>query len=270
MLHSKGLGGTRVCKLLNERGETTPSGKGFWQQSTVRKLVTGKAVLGILQTSRQEYPGYFKQIVTDELWLSANAMLGCGRKPVGTKNERSLQGLFKCYCNSSMRVQSRTGRVRKDGTRNSWTYLVCGAAAIGGGDCPFKSIAYEKAHVAALRAVSEIRKIYAEGDSDLERILQGEKYHKEAQDWYDLCAREYREKRTSAARDAFYDADESLAGIIHELKWLRSEAKRRIAPFNDKTEWWRSSVKAIHIDSIREELFCELHNGKQTSRYSIN
>ena len=267
--HSVGFGGTKVCKLLNERGEPTPSGKGFWQQSTIRKLVTGKAVLGIFQTSMKDYPDYFKQVVSNELWLSANAMLGCGRKPIGAKNERSLQGLFKCYCGASMRVQSRTGRIRKDGTRNSWTYVVCGAAAIGGGDCPFKSISYESVHATALRLVSEIRTIYADGDSNLERILQGEKFQKEAQDWYDFCAREYRAKKTASTRDAFYDADESLAGIIHELGWLRTQAKRKIAPFADKTEWWRTSVKALHVDPIKEELFCELHNGKETYKLPI-
>lgn len=268
-LHSKGLGGTRVCKLLNERGEPTPSGKGLWQQSTVRKLITGKAVLGILQTSNQDYPKYFKQIISEELWLSANAMLGCGRKPVGTKKERSLQGLFKCFCGSSMRVQSRTGRIRKDGTRNSWTYVVCGSAAVGGGDCPFKSISYEKVHVATLNLASEIRAIYADGDSNFELILQGEEIYKKAKDWYDFCSKEYRAKKTSATRDAFYDADESLAGIIHELSLLRAELKRKIAPFNDKNEWWRTSVKAIQVDSIKEEVYCELHNGKQTSKFSF-
>lgn len=267
--HKLGFGGTKVCKLLNERNEPTPSGKGLWQQSTVRKLVTGKAVLGILQTSVKDYPDYFKQIIADDLWLSANSMLGCGRKPIGSKNERSLQGLFRCFCGKSMRVQSRTGRIKKDGTRNSWTYLVCATAAVGG-DCVFKSIPYKYAHEAALSLTDAIRTTYANGDANLELILDAEKKQKESQIWYDYCAREYREKRTAASRDAFYDADESLAGISHELEWFRSLAKRKIAPFVDKTEWWRASVKAVHVDPIKMELFCELHNGKVTSVTHIN
>lgn len=167
-----------------------------------------------------------------------------------------------------MRVQSRTGRLRKNGSRNAWTYVVCSSAAVGG-ECPFKSIPYEEVHKAAICLVPQIRSIYANGDANLERILLGEKLLKEAQAWYDLCAREYRAKKTVAARDAFYDADETLEGVKHELKWDRQEAKRQIPAFEDSTEWWRTSVKHIEIDAIKLKLVCELHNGKKTSTITV-
>ncbi len=267
-LHQNGIGGTRICKLLNERNEPTPSDKGLWQQSTIRKLVTGKAVLGILETFSEEYPGYFPQIITEEQWLTANAMLGSGRKPIDGKNDRSLQGLFTCYCGKAMRVQSRTGRIKKDGSRSAWTYIVCGSAAVGG-DCPFKSIPYECAHKACLNLAEEIRSLYAKGDGYLEQILDAEKKKKEAQDWYDFCAKEYRSKKTSAARDAFYDADETLGLITHELQSFRAHASRTIAPFSDNSRWWRSYVKHIKIDNIKNEIGCVLHNGKQTKMRPI-
>jgi DNA invertase Pin-like site-specific DNA recombinase len=45
-LHSAGHGATVIAKLLNSRNEPTPTGKGHWQQSTIRKLVTGKQGYG--------------------------------------------------------------------------------------------------------------------------------------------------------------------------------------------------------------------------------
>lgn len=267
-LHQSGIGGTRICKLLNERNEATPSGRGLWQQSTIRKLVTGKAVLGVLQASNEEYPGYFPQVISEEIWLSANAMLGSGRKPIDKKNDRSLQGLFRCYCGASMRVQSRTGRVKKDGTRSSWTYVVCSVAAVGG-DCPFKSVSYARAHAASLSLVDEARALYANGDASLEQILNAERMKQKAKEWYDTCAKEYRSKKTAATRDAFYAADEDLALITHELSMLRDFSGKTVTPFVDNSAWWRNHVKAIQVDTLKLELNLLLLNGSKTSAMSL-
>lgn len=157
-MHGAGIGGTKIAKELNAIGVKTPTGRGLWQQSTIRKLITGKHVLGILTTADgTDHLDYFPQIIDEETWLAANAMTGSGQATKAASKPKPLAGVIKCKCGASMRHQGRTGRIKKDGTRNQWRYFICAKAAVGG-KCPFISIPQD---TVLSRLAQEIKNIYS-------------------------------------------------------------------------------------------------------------
>ena len=129
-----GVGLDKIAANLNAKGippfslrnRTT---KG-WYDSYIRKLITGRTVLGEIQEF--EYDGDVRRpkgnwsspypaAVSFELWQAANDALAGRRSLSGRKGEsfvNLLQGLAICQCGAQMRI-------RVKGSRNDYTYYQC-------------------------------------------------------------------------------------------------------------------------------------------------
>lgn len=270
-LHSEGWGGTRIVKLFNSEKIPTPSNKGVWQVSTVRKLITGKQVLGILNTADGvQHEGYFSAIISEEEWLKANVMAGSGRSPINGGGTKPLAGLIKCSCGASMRNQSRTGRIKKDGTRNRWEYFVCSKAASGAG-CIFVGIPQK---VVLRRLEEEVPRMlhsaldWDENTTEIEKIkLMLQMAEEDVVNAYEA----FKLARSSVARSRLARAEQGVTELRNKIERLQVAGSTignnlirtllQEARPNDNA-WWRQLVKSVTIDSVEQHIVISFHNGK--------
>lgn len=276
-LHSTGHGATVIAKLLNNRNEPTPTGKGNWQQSTIRKLVTGKQTLGILVTTdKTEHLNYFPQIITEELWLKANVMTGTGRATKSSTNTKPLRGLLRCSCGSSMRTQSRTGRLKVDGTRNRWDYFVCALASVGGKGCAFISIPQETVFK---RLCEELPYFELSGDTVKDSTVQTAKSKQVVEMATEDLERAYevfKKAKTSTARNRVVEMEKQLQNAQEALNLLyqtNTETALNLqrtlltSPRPKDNVWWRQLVEYIEINTPKDDQKIKVvfHGGREYS-----
>jgi DNA invertase Pin-like site-specific DNA recombinase len=138
---AEGEGVESVAASLNDRDEPTWKGER-WHRSYLWKTIVSKAPLGIFQPhtfierdgKRVREPigeaidGYFPSIVSEELWLAANA----GRaepQPHSGKVRNILSGLGRCpLCGATATRKDKSGPKDRAAGREL-AYLVCAAAA---------------------------------------------------------------------------------------------------------------------------------------------
>ena len=270
-LHSEGWGDTRIAKLLNSECCPTPSGKGVWQPSTIRKLITGKQVLGILQTADgQEHENYFPAIITEEEWLKANVMTGSGRATKTRSQPKPLAGLLRCSCGASMRDQSRTGRIKKDGTRNRWDYFICSKASAGAG-CVFIGIPQKDVQSRLTEEIPRLLHSALEWDdntTEVEKItLMLSLATEDVSRAYDTL----KQSKTVFARNRLFEVEreaERLRKLLEQIQTAGSSIGNNLIrtllqePRPDDNSWWRQLVRSITIDTIEKTFTILFHNGK--------
>ena len=273
-MHGQGLGGTKIAKELNRKGISTPSGRGLWQQSTIRKLITGKHVLGILTTADgTDHHGYFPQVIDEEMWLEANVMAGSGQATKSRNKPKPLAGIVQCKCGASMRHQSRTGRMKRDGTRNRWDYFVCAKAAVGG-NCPFISVAQDTV-LSCLDA--ELKGIYqyaihwsGETPTYEAKKLALQLAQEDLAASYEL----YKAVKSATARARTAEFEKLVYSIqkeVEELARAANDAGNNLvrtlleAPRTRDNVWWRQFAKRIIVDTIEMQIEIHFHNGQTYS-----
>ncbi len=270
-LHGSGIGSTQIARELNANEIKTPTGRGLWQQSTIRKLITGKHVLGILTTADgTDHPEYFPQIIDEEAWLAANAMTGSGQATKAANKPKPLAGVIKCKCGASMRHQGRTGRVKKDGTRNQWHYFICAKATVGG-KCPFISIPQEKI---LSRLAQEIKNIYSyaiawTGETP---TLEAKKMALElAKKDLEQSFEFYKLVKSVNARARTIETEKTVTNLgkqVDELSSMANDAGNNLirtlleSPRVNDNVWWRQLAKKIVVDTIEMRLNIHFHNGQ--------
>jgi DNA invertase Pin-like site-specific DNA recombinase len=270
-LHGSGIGSTQIARELNANGIKTPTRRGLWQQSTIRKLITGKHVLGILTTvDGTDHPDYFPQIIDEETWLAANAMTGSGQATKAASKPKPLAGVIKCKCGASMRHQGRTGRIKKDGTRNQWHYFICAKATVGG-KCPFISIPQEKI---LSRLAQEIKNIYSyaiawTGETP---ALEAKKIALElAKEDLEQSFAFYKTMKSANARARTIEAEKAVIDLekqVDELSSMANDAGNNLirtlleSPRVNDNVWWRQFAKKIVVDTIEMRLTIHFHNGQ--------
>jgi DNA invertase Pin-like site-specific DNA recombinase len=270
-LHSEGIGDTRLVKLLNGEKVPTPSNKGIWQASTIRKLITGKQVLGILQTADgKSHEGYFPAIITDEEWLKANVMTGSGRATKAATTPKPLAGLVRCSCGSTMRHQSRTGRVRKDGTRNRWDYLVCSTASSGAG-CVFVGIPQETVLERLTSELPWLLHSALEWDDNTTELEKTGAILRMAEEDAIRAYEAFKISRTTLARGRLIETEKHVEQLKKEFVSLQQAGSsignnliRTLlqAPRVNDSAWWRQLMKSVTIDTITKTITLGFHNGK--------
>lgn len=157
-LAADGVGDGSIVRMLNSEGVPTPTGIGRgWGNSSVMKVRMSRAALGELLTADGvTHTNYYPAVVTEELWIQANAKndLAIQPKTRDAANTHPLTGLCVCQkCGSSATRSIKTGRVRKDGTRNRWLSLECSGAKKGSTQCIRHSMNYKKILDAVLSAI---------------------------------------------------------------------------------------------------------------------
>jgi hypothetical protein len=275
-LHSEGIGDTRIVKILNSEGVPTPSQTGIWQASTIRKLITGKQVLGILETADgQSHENYFPPIITSEEWLAANVMTGSGRATKSVATPKPLSGLVRCSCGATMRQQSRTGRLKKDGTRNRWDYFVCSKASSGAG-CIFVGIPQDEVLKRLEEELPWILHSALEWDDNTTEIEKFKHILSMAEEDATRAYDAFKVARTPLARSRLADAESEVEQLKKEVEKLQQAGSsignnliRTLLkePRVKDNSWWRQLAKSVTIDTILKTLDVNFHNGKKFSMF---
>lgn len=155
-LSADGLGGQRITRLLNEEDISPPTSiASKWGISSVKKVLNSEAVIGVLNTADGvRHEGYYPRVISDKLWAKTRFM---GETSKGVRDNREvhpLSGLCYCMtCGARAQRSGKTGRVRKDGTKNLWRTLVCADSMGARGACSYRSISYDKIVSAILTAL---------------------------------------------------------------------------------------------------------------------
>ena len=157
-LSADGLGGQRITTILNEEGVLPPTSKAKkWGISSVKKVLNSEAVCGVLHTADGvRHQGYFPRVITEKLWVKTRFQgTNSASRRVGA-TVHPLSGLCFCaVCGATATRSGKTGRVRKDGTKNVWRTLVCADSMGKRSACSYQSISYEKIVQAVLDALRD-------------------------------------------------------------------------------------------------------------------
>jgi DNA invertase Pin-like site-specific DNA recombinase len=155
-LSADGLGGQRITRLLNEEGIEPPTNAATkWGISSVKKVLNSEAVIGVLNTADGvRHEGYYPRVITDKLWIKTRFQGVSSKRTRDSQNVHPLSGLCICAaCGATAMRSGKTGRVRRDGTKNVWRTLVCANSMGARGSCSYQSISYDKIINAVLEAL---------------------------------------------------------------------------------------------------------------------
>jgi DNA invertase Pin-like site-specific DNA recombinase len=157
-LSAEGMGGQRITAKLNQEGVLPPTTLATkWGVSSVKKVLNSEAVLGMLTTADGvKHADYYPRVISEKLWTKTRFQ-GVSSKATRDKgNVHPLSGLCVCsVCGATATRSGKTGRIRKDGTRNLWRTLVCANALGNRSACGYQSISYDSIVSAVLSALSD-------------------------------------------------------------------------------------------------------------------
>lgn len=157
-LSAKGYGGQRIAKQLNEESVETPTRLSTkWAISSVKKVLNSEAVMGILNTADGvKHENYYPRVISEKLWTKTRFLGETSKKTRDNKTIHPLSGLCICgSCGATAMRSGKTGRIRKDGTKNIWRTLVCANSMNKASPCGYKSISYDKIVSAVLTVLNQ-------------------------------------------------------------------------------------------------------------------
>jgi DNA invertase Pin-like site-specific DNA recombinase len=157
-LSADGLGGQRITSILNEEGVLPPTSKATkWGISSVKKVLNSEAVIGVLNTADGvRHEGYFPRVIPEKLWIKTRFQGATSKRTRDSHRVHPLSGLCVCaVCGATATRSGKSGRVRKDGTKNVWRTLVCADSMGKRSACSYQSISYDKIVQAVLDALRD-------------------------------------------------------------------------------------------------------------------
>jgi DNA invertase Pin-like site-specific DNA recombinase len=156
-LSAKGLGGQRIAKQLNQEKVEPPSNRtGKWAISSVKKVLNSEAAIGVLNTADGvKHKDYYPRIISEKLWIKTRFIGASSKGARSNKNTHPLGGLCFCAgCGATATRSGKTGRIRRDGTKNIWRTLVCAKSMNQSGPCNYQSISYDKILATVIMALN--------------------------------------------------------------------------------------------------------------------
>lgn len=197
----RGVGQNSIAKDLNqEKIPVFGSGK-HWHRSYVAKLLSNPAVMGVLTPHTLEYrkqesgsdkgeikrlrepvtaadgqvqriDGYYPQIISEEMFFSAQALRAAGGNPRrgrhATGELRNIfGGLLVCPTCGATATRVYKGKPPKGGE-----YLVCSAAKTGAGKCKYSAHRYQPVEDALLREASYMLANIPAGQTTIDRDIE--------------------------------------------------------------------------------------------------
>lgn len=145
-LSADGLGAMTIASLLNDSKTPTPSNRSkAWAISSVKKVLNSQAVIGKLVTADgQTHEAYFPRVISQRLWERTRLLEKTSKGTRNSLETHPLSGLCYCIkCGARAQRSGKTGRVRKDGTKNIWRTLVCANSLNRASGCSYRSISYD-------------------------------------------------------------------------------------------------------------------------------
>lgn len=284
-LSSMGFGGQRITKQLNEEGIPTPTQRtNKWSISSVKKILNSEAVIGVLNTADGErHEGYYPKIISDRLWVKTRFISVSSKRTRDTTNVHPLSGLCICgVCGGTAIRSGKTGRIRKDGTKNIWRTLVCANSLNKGSDCDYKSISYDLILDTVKSAIFQSQ--YVEPDDEigieLHELQWGLAHIEEVyEDLKDLIKTD---KSNLVARKEFSDLSIEIDKTRKRIAELNSMKRpftarqvegARVAILNERQETnanFRMVLKSVEIDFENRTIKAISHDGKVVSTNMIS
>jgi hypothetical protein len=169
-----------------------------------------------------------------------------------------------------MRHQSRTGRVRKDGTRNRWDYLVCSTASSGAG-CVFVGIPQETVLERLTSELPWLLHSALEWDDNTTELEKTGALLRMAEEDAIRAYDAFKISRTPLARGRLMESEKHVDQLKKELVSLQQAGSsignnliRTLlqAPRVNDSAWWRQLMKSVTIDTITRTITLGFHNGK--------
>ena len=157
-LSADGLGGQRITTLLNDEGVEPPTNKATkWGISSIKKVLNSEAVLGVLNTADgARHEGYYPIVINEKLWVKTRFQGATSKRTRDSHSVHPLSGLCVCaVCGATATRSGKSGRKRKDGTKNIWRTLVCADSMGKRSACSYQSISYDKIVQAVLDALRD-------------------------------------------------------------------------------------------------------------------
>jgi DNA invertase Pin-like site-specific DNA recombinase len=223
-LYANGMGSYSIARLLNERKVPPPTKRGsYWSFSTINKLLTSKTVLGVLTTADgREHEGYYPQAISYETWNECQRLRPSGKRTASKMAAAPLSGLFRCaLCGSTVKKAIKTGRVRKDGTRNRWETLVCSRATTNAG-CVYIGLSHRLVLDTVLMMLRDIEFTATTEDNFAGRIKNLELgisvLEDELQDAYDA----FKATKTIYSRQRYQQIDSEVSEAKRDLATMKA------------------------------------------------
>jgi DNA invertase Pin-like site-specific DNA recombinase len=280
-----GFGGQRIAKQLNEEGVPTPSSRSEkWSISSVKKVLNSEAVIGVLNTADGEkHEAYYPKVISDKTWVKTRIISSSSKRSRDTTNVHPLSGLCVCAsCGGTAIRSGKTGRIRKDGTKNIWRTLVCANSLNKASSCEYRSIAYDL----ILQAVKDsiFASQYVEPSDEIGKELHSLEWGlTNAEDLYeDLREVTKRDKNNLIARQEFT----KLGAEIDEIKKKISELNAMKRPFTARqvegarvailnegkvtNANFRMVLKKVEIDFVKRNIKALSHDGKMVESEILN
>lgn len=273
--YSKGWGTTVIVKGLNRDGVAPPTEKiTYWNVSTVKKILKSRAPVGSLVTADgNQHDSYYPAIISDELWFMCQLPESTGgRARARVESEpKPLAGLLRCTCvgGGSIVRATKSGRIKKDGTRTIFESLVCVRARDGVAGCVYKSVPYGKVLKAIEGSVTAIRNLSGSTNNEDElRNIDG--YLDDLSNRTTTAYELLKISRSIQARDVYQE----LAKELQEIKAERQQIVETVGTVGSgvmeslmkkpemSNSWLRKVFKGGVLDVWKERLTMTLQNGK--------
>lgn len=257
-LSQKGYGANSITKHLNAMGYPSATGRAkYWSAGTVKKILKSESVLGTLITgNNQRHEGYFPKIISNKLFKQVqNIGQSSSTARVVDPKQHPLAGLMWCaHCGSKAHRSVKQGKVRKDGTKNHWTYMVCAQSTESNVACKYTSIHYEEL-VDALAGAIEQHKYQNAKDATLLKIRELEEEYRHLEGLLDFGP-----GASPLSKQRYLEALDRAGKIDLEIKalkgnrtpitqWIFEDAQRKIIDERDRSgALFRQLVSRCEID----------------------
>lgn len=272
---AEGVGDGTIARTLNAESVPTPTGKGSgWGNSSIMKVRKSRNALGELQTGDGVlHKEYYPTVVSEELWLLANSKNDVAIQPKtrDVNNTHPLTGLCVCaQCGQSAHRSIKTGRVRKDGTRNRWYSLECSGAKKGTSNCMSRRISYKKILDPVLNAIWRHEYIEDVGSSLIGLSEVKGLLHERLQIVKELMGSRPHDQILQAEYSEILKELGDLGNEEAEFLKINSTAARRSASslksqlFDERritSAAVMGLVKKVSIDFAKEELYITMRDG---------
>ena len=218
---AKGFGAMRIAQELNAKKIPTPTIRSKkWALSSVKKVLASEAVLGTLVTADgQRHEKYYPVIISQRLWSKSRFIGQSSKGARTTVDVHPLSGLMFCkICKATAQRSGKSGRVRKDGTKNNWKTLVCANAINHASKCEYRSISYDKILNAVVVGLSQMDDFSPIDDIGKQIYIKRQRAE-QLQDLIDMVTMPIDGKRVKETATA----KSNLANMFLELDGLRKE-----------------------------------------------
>ena len=223
----EGLGARAIANRLTRQGIPTMSGKGRWQMTTIKSIVSNQAQLGMVRARRDGEVTWVPAtdqpaLISRELWEQAQAVISSRKTPPNNRRRAPLAGLLKCSaCGYRLKHLAQK-------KRNAAGELL-----------PYPQYQCTRNPACTGHYSISESKALAEIAIDINELLQSGTHWVEAPDESDIgdvegrvselqAARETAHAKVKRANTAYVDAPEETAGIALEELHRRREVLKSV------------------------------------------